>query len=151
MTSVGCSSSTSGSDSGTPSDSDPAADPGGDGSMPVEMCGPTDDADHDGIPLRFEGPGDADRDGVLNADDPDSDNDGIPDAFEAEYGGQHSCSTPPVDSDNDGTFDFLDSDANGDGIPDARQAPPNTAQPGSSAMPAADRLQGGGRGILQPR
>jgi hypothetical protein len=114
---------------------------------PVVRCGPSEDPDGDGISNRWEGPGDADHDGVINANDPDSDNDGIPDAFEANYGAPRSCDDPPVDSDRDGAYDFQDTDSNNDMLSDTAQAAPNPLQAGAGSPPAADCLQGGGRGV----
>jgi hypothetical protein len=91
----------------------------------------------------FEGSdGDADGDGITNADegwqddrntdgdayedyvDLDSDGDGLADAIEA---GDDDLATPPVDTDGDGKPDVLDTDSDGDGIFDTAELDANFA------------------------
>lgn len=74
------------------------------------------DWDGDGITNGAEGDWDADQDGLMNWEDPDSDSDGIFDS--AESGGVD----PPVDSDGDGTPDFVDVDSDNDGLLDQEEA-----------------------------
>ncbi len=71
------------------------------------------DTDGDGITDDLEGSGDADGDGIPNAQDSDSDNDGIPDSTEAQPNPDQ-----PVDTDGDGTPDYVDTDSDNDGIGD---------------------------------
>lgn len=95
------------------------------GALALGACGsdeshkPGGDADGDGISNADEGfEDDVNTDGDEWPDwlDLDSDGDGIPDADEA---GDDDLETPPIDTDGDGVPDFQDTDSDGDGILDS--------------------------------
>jgi hypothetical protein len=73
------------------------------------------DADGDGIPDADEGTGDADGDGTPDFQDTDSDNDGIDDSVEGDG-----------DADGDGTPNYQDTDSDDDGISDADEGTGDT-------------------------
>ncbi len=75
------------------------------------------DTDGDRIADRWEGTGDADGDGIPNAEDLDSDGDGVPDLLE---GGSGGCASP-VDLDRDGRYDAYDRDRDGDTLEDGEE------------------------------
>ena len=112
------------------------------------------DLDDDGIPNIFDGPGDTDGDGILDAYDRDSDNDGIHDILEG--GGRDdnrdgiADSTADIDGDGlvdqydpdrggramdipdterDGKPDFQDVDSDSDGLPDFLENQVSDRQP----------------------
>lgn len=71
------------------------------------------DADSDGLSDADEPQGDHDHDGTIGLYDPDSDNDGVRDGDE-----------PPGDCDRDGHPNVVDPDSDNDGVPDGRDLSP---------------------------